>query len=575
VKKLLVIALAACAAFVATPHRAEAGTCGISGKGTLWVDFADGSVPFWQEFARPGVIAAAANFIFPPQLRAQGARTVYWDMYLPRRVGTPLEPFDPAVVIDRANRIYDTATMSSGCTQPMIAENELNGANTLTPWTATNAQYRRNVLIYVQTLAARGARPVLLVPSVPYMGGEAGDWWRQVSQYADIVRESYFAAPQIAKQGPVMGSRTLRNMFRKRIAEFTSAGISPRKLGLMLGFHTTPGSGGRERAPRSAWLEVTKLQALAAKQVAKELNLRSVWSWGWGVWSAGETDPDKPAAACVYLWTRSAKLCDGPAAAGRGFNASLTQGQLVFRPGVRCTLLGKQVDSRTIAGLTPITGDEDAAFTAAFARLVSSLYAPVKGKQVSAAEKAVIAGFGGLSRYRAALAKAHASPGAARGVIADELSRAQIEGHMKVPNPSSADVQAYYDSYVDTNARLIQTKTAAPWLAGRRRGFALASNSPPQLFSIPEGKWLKVRTMTGTYEVRAVDPAVPIGAVPFSMVRPAIVSALKALDREERYDNWLLGRQKALINQATCRDDELPTPGVVPLTDYLPFLATD
>ena len=50
-------------------------------------------------------------------------------MYLPRRVGTPLEPFDPAVVIDRANRIYDMATMSSGCTQPMIAENELNGAN--------------------------------------------------------------------------------------------------------------------------------------------------------------------------------------------------------------------------------------------------------------------------------------------------------------------------------------------------------------------------------------------------------------------------------------------------------------
>ena len=155
-KKLFLIALAACAAFAAAPHRAEAGTCGISGKGTLWIDFADGSVPFWQEFARPGVIAAAANFIYPPQLRALGAKTIYWDMYLPRRVGTPLEPFDPAVVIDRANRIYDTATMSSGCTQPMIAENELNGANTLTPWTATNAQYRRNVLIYVQTLAARG-----------------------------------------------------------------------------------------------------------------------------------------------------------------------------------------------------------------------------------------------------------------------------------------------------------------------------------------------------------------------------------------------------------------------------------
>ena len=47
-------------------------------------------------FARPGVIAAAANFIYPPQLRALGAKTVYWDMHFLRRVGTPLEPFDPA-----------------------------------------------------------------------------------------------------------------------------------------------------------------------------------------------------------------------------------------------------------------------------------------------------------------------------------------------------------------------------------------------------------------------------------------------------------------------------------------------
>jgi hypothetical protein len=575
VKRLFLIALAACAAFAATPHRAEAGTCGISGKGTLWVDFADGSVPFWQMFARPGVIAAAANFIYPPQLRALGARTVYWDMYLPRRVGTPLEPFDPGVVIDRANRIYDTAAMSSGCTQPMIAENEINGANTLTPWSATNAQYRRNVLIYVQTLAARGARPVLLVPSVPYMGGEAADWWREVSKYADIVRESYFAAPQIAKLGPAVGSRTLRMLFRRRIGEFTNVGISPRKLGLMLGFHTTPGSGGRERAPRGAWLQVTKLQALAARQVAKELNLRSVWSWGWGVWSAGETDADKPAAACVYLWARSAKLCDGPAAAGAGFNGSLTQGQLVFPRGVRCTILGRQVGSTAIADLTPVTGDGEVAFTATFARVISSLYAPLKAKQVSAAEKAVVAGnFGSYARYRAALARAHASPRAARGVIADELRRAQIEAHMRVPNPSAEEIQAYYDSYLETDARLVETKTPAPWLGNRRRGFALASNSPPQLFSLPEGKkWLKVRTMTGTFEVRAVDPAAPLGALPFDLVRPALVSALKALDREERYDSWLLARQKGLVEQATCRDDVLPTPGVVPLTDYLPFLS--
>ena len=95
-KRFVLIALAACAAFAAVPHRAAASeTCGIPDKGTLWVDFADGSVPFWQVFARPGVIGAASNFIYPPLLRSYGAKTVYFDLHLVRRVGTPLEPFDP------------------------------------------------------------------------------------------------------------------------------------------------------------------------------------------------------------------------------------------------------------------------------------------------------------------------------------------------------------------------------------------------------------------------------------------------------------------------------------------------
>jgi hypothetical protein len=574
-KRLFVIAFAACAAVAATPHRADAGPCGIPDKGTVWIDFADGSVPFWQEFARPGVIAAAANFIYPPQLRAMGAKTIYWDMNLPRRVGTPLEPFDPAVVIDRANRIYDTATMSTGCTQPMIAENELNGANTVTPWSATNAGYRRNVLIYVQTLAARGARPVLLVPSTPFIGDTAGDWWREVAKYADIVRESYFAAPQIAKQGPVIGSRALRAFFRKRVAEFTAAGISTRRLGLMLGFQTTPGSGGREHASRRAWLEVTKLQTLAARQVAKELDLRSVWSWGWGVWSVGENDPDKPAAACVYLWARNPSLCDGQAVAGPSFNASRTEGQLVFPRGARCTLYRHQVTNAAIAGLESVTGNSDVAFTAAFARVVASLYAPLKPDRIRIAEKAAVARLGGYAHYRAALAKAHAGPAAARGVIGDELRRAEIEGRLRVDRPSAADVKEYYATYAQTEARLVQTKakTPAPWLGGHTRGLVLASNAPPQLFTIPEGRWLTVRTMLGAYRVRALEPTVPLGAVPFGAARPAVVDALKALSRDQLYETWLLSRERSFVDQMLCRKDVQPEVGIVPLTDYLPFLA--
>ena len=282
------------------------------------------------------------------------------------------------------------------------------------------------------------------------------------------------------------------------------------ELGLMLGFHTTPGSGGRERAPLPTWLEVTKLQTLAAKQVAKELHLRSVWSWGWGVYSVAEDDPDKATAACVYLWTRNSKLCKGPKAAGPTFNTSRTQGQLILPRGARCTVLGKPVTSVAIRDLTPVTGDADVAFTSVFARVVAGLHQPLKSTQVLNAEKAVVLSrFGSYAAYRAALARAHASPLAARGVIADELRRALIQRRMTVGNPSDSDVQAYYATYADANARLVETKVAAPWLAGRKRGYALESNAPRQLFSMPGGKWsrsCRIRSLTRWATSSAFEP---------------------------------------------------------------------
>jgi hypothetical protein len=575
-RRLLVIVLAACAAIGFAPNRAAASsTCGIPDRGTLWIDFA-GTTQYWQYFAKPGIIAATSNFIYPPLLRSYGAKEIYWDMHLVRRVGTPLQPFAPSTVIDRANRMYDLASMSLGCANPIIAENEINGVSLITPWSATNAQYRRDVMIFVQTLAARGAHPVLLVPSEPFMGDVAGDWWREVSKYADIVRESYFGAPRVGRMGPVAGSRFLRDLFRRRVASFTAAGIPTRKLGIMLGFHTTPGLGGRDRAPLGEWLEVTKLQTLAAKQVAREVGLRSIWSWGWGVFSVAEDDPDKPKALCVYEWTRNPKLCNGPHAAGKKFNTSRREGQLIFPPGARCTLAGKRIDNADIRALTSITGNPDVAFTAAFARAVASLSAPLKSQQILAAEKAVVSSrFGSYAGYRAALGRAHASQAAGRGVIADELRRALIERHMKVPPPSGDDVQSFYETYADTNVRHVQTKGGVTWLGGRADGLALASNAPPQVFSIPQGRWATIRTMLGPVQIRAVEGVEPLGAVPRNVARATVVAALKAMARDRRYEAWLLGRQRAEVDQALCRRDVEPEPGIVPLTDFLPFLAVD
>ena len=179
--------------------RAQARPCGLGNAQTLWIDYADNSVPFWQLFARKGVIAAASNFISPPQLRARGAKTVYWDLTFQKRVGTPAEPADPSTIDDRAQRLYDYAVASTGCAKPMIAENELFGAWEPAPWTRSTARYRADVLAYLQELHARGARPVLLLSSSPSTDGEAADWWRQVAQVADIVREVYFVLTCVSR----------------------------------------------------------------------------------------------------------------------------------------------------------------------------------------------------------------------------------------------------------------------------------------------------------------------------------------------------------------------------------------
>ena len=155
------------------------------------------------------------------------------------------------------------------------------------------------------------------------------------------------------------------------MTDLTEIGIPPSKIGIFLGFHTNPGQGGREGLkPASAWFNTIKLQVLAVKQVSREIPFATIWSWGWGEWSASDRDPDKPAAACVYLWTRDPSLCGGPGDGGSGLRP----------PGYRRTAqpsgrravhdpLGHD-RQRELSSLPGVTGDREIAYTSLFARLV-------------------------------------------------------------------------------------------------------------------------------------------------------------------------------------------------------------
>jgi hypothetical protein len=581
VKRLGVLVAAALALALTggkgAPAQQLQANCVLPTQTPVWLDFADGSVPFWNVFAKPGIVALASNLIYPPKLRDAGAQTVYFDLYLNRRVGTPSVPADPATIVDKANKFYEYAAQSMDCSNPVIAENELFGSWLAVPWSPTNAQYRANVLLFLQTLHQRGAQPWLLVNAKPYTDGSAGDWWRQVADVAGIVREVYFPAPQIDELGPIGGSRLLRQSFRNAILDFTKTGIPVSKLGIFLGFQTSKGTGGREGLEAKAWFRTVKWQALAARYVAEEMNFHSIWSWGWAEWTTtpGEMDPAKWRAACVYLWTRSPSLCNGPSAAGKGFVRSRTEGQLILSSGLRCQLGHTAVRWSQINPIRALTGDPELAFSNAFGRAVGQRAAPVGSGDILAAERSIIGTRFGGSRgaYLAAIADARTSLSVARGIIGDELRRARIESKFRVRSPSAREIADFAETYGDLQVRLVQAKAGAPWLGGRRSGYAVESAAPPRLMTLSSGRWTAVWSPLGTVQVRALGPPIPLGTLPLGNVREAIRAALVAQAREDRYPTWLAAAQQAAFPEAICWRDQMPEKGEVDLTNYLPFLA--
>ena len=98
----------------------------------------------------------------------------------------------------------------TGCSMPLIAENELFGAQTPTPWTATTAQYRANVLALLQALNALGATTAITIANPPNTGGDAAAWWREAAQTSILVRQVYFTSPGpkgLYKLGPARCGR--------------------------------------------------------------------------------------------------------------------------------------------------------------------------------------------------------------------------------------------------------------------------------------------------------------------------------------------------------------------------------
>jgi hypothetical protein len=575
---LLLLCLVLVASAAGAPPRAAApvpyaGQCGIPATQPVWFEYGQ---PYLQPvFGKPGVVVGTSTGDWPAQMRALGAGTVYFDLNLRNRVGTPSSPTDTATMPDRAQKLFTFAVQQTGCATPVIVFNELSGPGLVTPWSATNTQYRANVLSLLQNVAALGAHPVLLIPARVYAGGDALAWWLQVSAVAEIDREIYVPATATWKQGLILGNRNLRNSYRDAVTDLTSLGIPPSKVGLMVSFATTNGYGGRSGLqPASAWFQVAKWQSLALQQVSAEMGIASVWSWGWGRWSAAELDPDKGHAACVWLWARSPSLCDAPTQLGPGFDTSLTDGQLSLLPASAQCLIGKrQLSNAAIQQLQLLTGDRETAYSALFERLVESDWTPVPTKDVLDAERGVILqSFGGSrAAYVNALSAANTSVPVARAILGDQLRRARVQATLPAGTPTASQIQTFYESYPDLSARLVKSTPQPSWL-GSPQGFAISQVAPDRLFTLKSGRATTLYTSEGSFRVKLLEDALPLGAVPLRKATPAIAAALRSFARGQAFENWTVAKQRYVLNSAICARDDLPQPSAVDLTSYLPFL---
>ena len=573
---LLALGLGALVVGARGGHADGPANCGLPAKAPMWVDYAGHDAPITP---RPGmVLAVSSGTVVPAEMRAAGAATIFFDLHLNDRVGTTSAPADPSTIALKAKREFDFAVQITGCATPLIAENELFGAQTVTPWSATNAQYRANVLLLLQELDKLGATTALTIANPPYTGGDAADWWREAAKASILVRQVYFTAPgpkALFALGPARASRSMRQGMRGLVSRFSTIGIPAGRVALELQFQSAPGQGGRNGLqPKSAWLEIVKLQALAAREVAAETKIQGVWSWGWPSFSVAGVDPDKPAAACVYLWARDTRLCDGPALAGKGFDDSLTEGQISLPAQVRCSFGTSTILKNDVARAAELTGDRDSAATALLQRAVLRSESPIDPITVLSAERAIVRDrFGrSVARYRAALQEAHLTLPDARSIIEDRLARDRVQERFRPGPASPAQISEFLSTYAAIRVRLVEADVRAPWLGGAVRGFAVESIAPSEIFSLRQNRKTTFDTVDGRFSVRPLGPAVPLLALSPVQARTVARDVLGRFAKLDVYERWLKTREIRLLAEAVCVRDAVPTRGDVDLSAWVPFL---
>ena len=295
----------------------------------------------------------------------------------------------------------------------------------------------------------------------------------------------------------------------------------------MLGFQVSVGAFGREGLqPTVSWLEVVKLQALAAREVASEFSLATAWSWGWGTFGPEGTDADKPAGT---------------------------------------------INAAAVERHVKVTGDWASASRLLLARLVATKQVAIKWRRILKAERSIIEReFEGRRRlYRGELRRLGIPLPLARNLLADQLRERAILEAIDLAPPTRRMLIAYYREHANGLTRRVTVNPAPAWLGGLKQGHALAASAPKRIFNARRGARLKLRTSEGTFVVLVMGRPKPLRKLKLRQLHEQLAGFLAQEATREVFLDATVKAEQAAIDGAICRRDQLPSadafdPAVLP-----------
>jgi hypothetical protein len=177
---------------------------------------------------------------------------------------------------------------------------------------------------------------------------------------------------------------------------------------------------------------------------------------------------------------------------------------------------------------------------------------------------------GSRARYTQAVARAKLTLGDARAIIAARVEQDDQEARFKPRAPVAQDIAGFLQTYADQPARLVSTTEQAPWLGGLKKGWAISTLAPAEVFTLTQAG--PIDTPDGVFDVTPLASALPLALVPRAQAVAAARVTLAQLGRDTVYQSWLRNAEQEQLAGATCLGDQVPTPLATDLSAFVPFL---